>query len=124
MVITVESSVSQGSHHVTASKLAFSSTESGSIERPTGTRRGRWKRLAREGMAYDPGPDPMFLRDFHEANVQGMNSQQLAAQSVKWRLPDAGLVKVNSDTAIDSSSCLVGFGLVVCDHLGRVLGSS
>ncbi|KAL5752949.1 hypothetical protein ACOSQ2_023456 [Xanthoceras sorbifolium] len=61
-VAQVESSVSQGSHHVTASKLAFSSTESGSIERPTGTRRGRWKRLAREGMAYDPGPDPMDFR--------------------------------------------------------------
>ncbi|KAL5775734.1 hypothetical protein ACOSP7_013291 [Xanthoceras sorbifolium] len=62
--------------------------------------------------------------DFHKANVQAMNSQQLATQLVKWQPPDLGLVKVNSDATIDSANCLVGFGLVVRDQLGYVLGSS
>ncbi|KAL5851734.1 hypothetical protein ACOSQ3_006852 [Xanthoceras sorbifolium] len=50
--------------------------------------------------------------------------QQLSSRSVKWRPPDASAVKVNSDDAINSSNNLVGFGLVVRDHLGHVLGSS
>ncbi|KAL5787140.1 hypothetical protein ACOSP7_004089 [Xanthoceras sorbifolium] len=94
MVITVESSAFQGSHHVTTSKLAFSSAESGVLLVP------------------------------EEANGSGLQDPMLAALSVKWRPPDPGLVKVNSDAAIDSSSCLVGFGLVVRDQLGHVLGSS
>ncbi|KAL5784558.1 hypothetical protein ACOSQ2_006950 [Xanthoceras sorbifolium] len=63
-------------------------------------------------------------QDYHATNAQVVNSQQLSSRSVKWRPPDASAVKVNSDDAINSSNNLVGFGLVVRDHLGHVLGSS
>ncbi|KAL5781633.1 hypothetical protein ACOSP7_006662 [Xanthoceras sorbifolium] len=66
----------------------------------------------------------LYLKDYHATNAQVVNSQQLSSRSVKWRPPDASAVKVNSDDAINSSNNLVGFGLVVRDHLGHVLGSS
>ncbi|KAL5737904.1 hypothetical protein ACOSP7_030665 [Xanthoceras sorbifolium] len=41
-----------------------------------------------------------------------------------WLSPTMGLVKMNCDAAIDEGRQLIGFGVILRDHAGRVLCSS
>ncbi|KAL5834658.1 hypothetical protein ACOSQ4_014155 [Xanthoceras sorbifolium] len=46
------------------------------------------------------------------------NKVLYAAGLVRWQPPPIGTVKVNIDVAVDVSSLLVGFGMVVRDSSG------
>ncbi|KAL5785452.1 hypothetical protein ACOSQ2_007844 [Xanthoceras sorbifolium] len=43
---------------------------------------------------------------------------------VRWQPPISGLYKLNIDASLDSSLQLVGFGIIIRNHVGEVMGCS
>ncbi|KAL5841683.1 hypothetical protein ACOSQ3_012286 [Xanthoceras sorbifolium] len=128
-----EFSATQVVTYAKASTLTVSNIAIVQPETIVGPKRGRWKRLTSEGMVFHMGANQvdevlswahLFLQDFHAANAKVVCPQQLPSRSMKWRPPEFGAMKLNSDAAFNSSNNLVSFGLVVNDHLSRVQGSS
>jgi hypothetical protein len=44
-------------------------------------------------------------------------------ESAQWTKPDAGWVKVNMDAAIDKTKGMMGFGIILRDHDGRLVAA-
>ncbi|KAL5761766.1 hypothetical protein ACOSP7_018030 [Xanthoceras sorbifolium] len=66
----------------------------------------------------------LFLKDFQEASAEQPISRPLNIVVARWKPPDIGQLKLNTDTAVDYAYQLIGCGLVIRDHLRQVLGSS
>ncbi|KAK3231558.1 hypothetical protein Dsin_003439 [Dipteronia sinensis] len=66
-----------------------------------------------------------FFSDFREANKTGdplYSTPKLVVP--RWRPPDRGIYKLNTDAAVDEENSCVGLGMIIRDHLGRVMASS
>ncbi|KAK1583965.1 hypothetical protein Q3G72_028680 [Acer saccharum] len=63
--------------------------------------------------------------EFQVVKVGG-DGQQLATQQnvVKWKPPQEGFYKINSNAVIDVMDNLVGVRLVIRDYEGQVMGTS
>ncbi|KAL5845981.1 hypothetical protein ACOSQ3_009505 [Xanthoceras sorbifolium] len=48
-------------------------------------------------------------------------SSMLAA---KWCAPDFNCIKINTDASLDTQHGVIGFGIVIRDHLGAILASN
>ncbi|KAL5779492.1 hypothetical protein ACOSQ2_010229 [Xanthoceras sorbifolium] len=60
-----------------------------------------------------------FLVEFNEANYTA--HLQRVSHFVQWIPPDSGLIKVNTDAAINSTIGKTGLGVVICNNFGEVL---
>ncbi|KAK3205310.1 hypothetical protein Dsin_019356 [Dipteronia sinensis] len=66
-----------------------------------------------------------YLLDFHEANINPHVSSRVdQMKMVKWRCPNEGIFKLNSDATFDDSQRNIGFGLIIRNHNSLVMGSS
>ncbi|KAL5732565.1 hypothetical protein ACOSP7_031921 [Xanthoceras sorbifolium] len=66
----------------------------------------------------------LFLGEFHAAGESHGSAVVLSSSPVKWCPPCSGMLKLNIDATVRSSSGFVGFGMVMCDSNGWMLGSS
>ncbi|KAL5812469.1 hypothetical protein ACOSQ3_027419 [Xanthoceras sorbifolium] len=64
-----------------------------------------------------------YLHDYRLVIIQTQAFSKLIKLPVKWQPPGEGLVKINTDVALDVVNQLVGFGEMIRNHLGQVLGS-
>ncbi|KAL5781578.1 hypothetical protein ACOSP7_006607 [Xanthoceras sorbifolium] len=94
-------------------------------------RRGQWKRIAHKGMVFDTAPGTklrwsvglfLFLEEFRAAQKRLQPLLRFGCPSVRWQPPVTGLVKMNTNVALDVSNQLVGVGVAFRNHLGQVLG--
>ncbi|KAL5852571.1 hypothetical protein ACOSQ3_007689 [Xanthoceras sorbifolium] len=67
-----------------------------------------------------------FLHEFRMAMVKPLPplAPVVVSCPCRWTPPTLGLVQMNCDATIDEGRKLVGLGVVLRDHFGRVLGSS
>ncbi|XVF34348.1 hypothetical protein REPUB_Repub18cG0052000 [Reevesia pubescens] len=63
-----------------------------------------------------------FLDEYCQAQRRQINSSRAGSQD-KWEPPEAGLVKVNFDRAVDASRGIGGAGAILRDPEGSVMGA-
>ncbi|KAI9197641.1 hypothetical protein LWI28_001992 [Acer negundo] len=64
-----------------------------------------------------------FLADFRDARRVDRSVWNDPGRMVRWKPPDAGRVKINSDAALDDVRMVSGIGVVIRDWKGNVFAS-
>ncbi|KAK3232431.1 hypothetical protein Dsin_004312 [Dipteronia sinensis] len=69
-----------------------------------------------------------FLEEFCKADEGNpdkvVKHGQTINHDIKWSRPREGIFKINTDAVIYSNINLIGFGMVICNHEGDVMGCS
>lgn len=64
-----------------------------------------------------------YLQDFRKASKMENPSLVLERASPKWKPPDQGVYKINTDAALDERGFQSGIGVIIRDYQGHVMAS-
>ncbi|KAK1571513.1 hypothetical protein Q3G72_018476 [Acer saccharum] len=79
---------------------------------------------AATGVSEVLGWSESFIEDFRQASFCGGTGVCRSPEKLRWKAPDRGFFKINTDAAIDTAGGRSGLGVIIRDCKGLVMASA
>ena len=79
-------------------------------------------KYAHDEVKYQPGKSMILIQELiHGLYIPSQKGDEGRKEKAKWKPPEEGWVKINTDAAIDNIAGVAATGVVARDHGGRVV---